>query len=260
MVQDDNPAPEEQLPDQAGNGSEAPPLTRRPLAVAGAFGAVVIVGIILVAVALGGGGGNDDGKRSGGSANAGIAEQATPQATIDLARPTAAPTGNLNVPSIEGRMLIPKIGVDAPLSYKVVGTDGLPPNPNGPDDIAYYDLTAWPGKGGAPGIGGNAVFAGHVDWGAQHGVGCKNNTVRPPCQAVLWDLGKLAVGDEIRVNANGGSYRYRVTANDVVNATTAPWEEIYASTAKETLTLITCTGVFTGEYDKRVVVTAERVT
>ena len=62
------------------------------------------------------------------------------------------------------------------------------PNPNGSDDVAYYNFSAWPGKGGAPGQGGNSVFAGHVDSGRAP---CKNGTVPPPCEAVFWDIGSF---------------------------------------------------------------------
>src|SRR3989304_2842744 len=63
-----------------------------------------------------------------------------------------------------GRIVIAKIGVDAPLTYKPVvpdpnGGTTYPPNPDGADDVAYYDFSAYPGLGGGPGIGGNSVFA-----------------------------------------------------------------------------------------------------
>ena len=73
-------------------------------------------------------------------------------------------------------------------------------NPDGPDDVAYYNFSAWPGKGGAPGLGGNAVFAGHVDSGTK---ACNNGAVPPPCQAVFWDISALRLGDEVQVHVDG---------------------------------------------------------
>lgn len=158
----------------------------------------------------------------------------------------------------EDRFVISKFGVDAPLTYRKVGKDGQMPNPDGPDDIAYYDFSEWPGIGGAPGKGGNGVFAGHVDSGQKS---CKNGTVKPPCEAVLWDLNKLRAGDEIEVRVSGQSYEYRVTSNQPVPATTGPWDQIVSSTAEESITIITCGGDFnreTREYTNRQVVTAVR--
>ena len=71
---------------------------------------------------------------------------------------------------------------------------------------------------------------------------------------------KLALGDMIQVQLSGVTYNYKVTANDVVDARTADWTKIYATTAQETVTLITCGGEFSGgEYNKRLIVTAARV-
>jgi sortase (surface protein transpeptidase) len=132
------------------------------------------------------------------------------------------------------------------------------PNPDGPDDVAYYDFSAWPGKGGRPGAG-NPVFAGHVDSGHQP---CDYGTVPPPCTAVLWDLNNLALGDEIQIVVDGTLYKYSVTSNEPVHASSGPWDQIVSSTAQPTLTIITCGGDFnreTGEYDRRQVVKAELV-
>lgn len=240
------------------------PARRPPLPLIGGFAAIAVIGVIFVLVAFGGGSGDaTDASAQDRQFNAGLAtEVPTPVATIDLTRAPASTDANLNLRSLDnGRLVIKKIGVDAPLTYKEVvpNPNGvtIPPNPNGPDDIAYYDFSAFPGLGGGPGKGGNAIYAGHVDSGK---VPCKNGTVPPPCQAVFWDLKKLVPGDEIEVHVGGQVYRYRVTANQPVLASQTAWEKIYAATAKESMTLITCTGSFiNGEYDQRLIVTAERV-
>jgi LPXTG-site transpeptidase (sortase) family protein len=260
MVIETNSTPEEPQDDGGGR--------RPPIAIIGGLLAVIVIGIILVVVAKGGGGSknnNGGGSNGGDDANlhAGLkteADQPTPEATIDLTRPTPTAIVDQNITSVGAgdRFVISKFGVNAPLSYKVVGPDGQMPNPDGPDDVAYYNFSAWPGKGGAPGKGGNAVFAGHVDSGAK---ACHNGTKPPPCEAVLWDLNQLKVGDEIEIQLSGVSYKYSVTSNQPVSANNAPWDSIVGSTAQESITIITCGGDFnrdTHEYNNRQVVTATK--
>lgn len=240
---------------------------KAPLPVIGGAAALVVIAIIIVGVALSSGGGDDNTTGVTGGSGGIVAQrsptptavhgglqtaQPTPQATADLTQPTAV-AENLN--AIDGRFRIPKFNVDAPLTYRAVGTDGIMPNPEGPDDVAYYDFSAWPGKGGRPGAG-NPVFAGHVDSGREP---CDNGTEPPPCTAVLWDLNNLALGDEIHLVVDGTLYKYAVTSNEPVDAASGPWDQIVSATAEPSLTIITCGGDFnreTGEYDKRQVVKA----
>ena len=240
---------------------------KAPLPVIGGVAALVVIGIIVAGVALSSGG--DDGDSPGTTGSTGATSQRSPTPTsisggLQTAQPTPEATANLtqptaqaeNLQSIEGRFVIPRFAIDAPLTYRAVGSDGIMPNPNGPDDIAYYDFSSWSGFGGKPGAG-NPVFAGHVDSGREP---CNNGTVPPPCQAVLWDLNNLAVGDEVHVVVDGTMYKYAVTSNEPVHAVSGPWDQIVSSTAVPTLTIITCGGDFnreTGEYDQRQVVKAE---
>jgi LPXTG-site transpeptidase (sortase) family protein len=252
----DNQNPIQALIQQIRNG-------QLPLPLLGAIAAIVVVGIILVVVALGGGGGDDDitavrpTAESGGLQTA----QPTPQATIDLARPTSQPAGHWTEINGDFKFVIPKFSIEAPLTYRKVPPTGVMPNPDGPDDVAYYDFSDFDNFGGAPGLGGNAVLAGHVDSGSKP---CKNGTVPPPCEAVLWDLNLLELGDVIEIHANGDIFRYEVTSNQPVSASLndGTWDQIVSSTEQETLTIITCGGDFnreTREYSNRQVVTATRV-
>ena len=235
-------------------------------------GLVVVVAIaVLVAVAASGGGG-DGGSGSGGevgskpatstprSENAGLASPGTQpivEATINLQRPTAVPPVALQSVASGDRLVLPKFGISGQLSIKAVGADGVMPDPTNPDEIAYYDFSAFPGMGGTPGRGGNAVFSGHVDSGFKP---CQNGTVPPPCTAILWELRNVRIGDEIEVHLSAAVYRYRVTANQHFTTSDAPWNQIVATTAQETVTIITCTGEFrSGEYNSRQVVTAIRI-
>ena len=236
-----------------------------PLPLLGGIAGAVVIGIILVVVALGSGGGADNEASSTPRATAesgGLqTSRPTPQATIDLARPTAQPTGHWTDVGPDFTFVISKFGIEAPLTYRKVPSSGVMPNPDGPDDVAYYDFSDFEHFGGAPGLGGNAVFAGHVDSGSK---ACKNGTVPPPCEAVLWDLNLLEVGDIIEIHANGEVYQYEVQTNEPVSANLADgtWDQIVSSTEQETLTIITCGGDFnreTREYSNRQVVTATRV-
>ena len=230
--------------------------------ILGGLALAVIAGIILVVVALGSGGGDDNQTAVGDddTQHAGLAtSEPTPIGTLVLDRPT--PTGVVENPTSVGagdRVRIANANVDAPLTLRKVGLDGQMPDPEGSDDLAIYDFSAWPGKGGAPGKGGNTVLAGHVDSGRK---ACKNGTIPPPCQAVLWDLSKLKLGDEITINYGGQTFTYVVASNQPVSATNGPWDQIVSSTAQESITIITCGGDFnraTGEYSNRQVMTATR--
>jgi LPXTG-site transpeptidase (sortase) family protein len=158
------------------------------------------------------------------------------------------------VPGAEGdRLIIPSIGVDAPMTMRVVTTDAngaaKMENPEGPTDVAWYDFSAFTGLGGRPGVGGNTVISGHVDY---HDYG----------PAVFWDLRNLEAGSEITVHLRDGSeYKYTVQWNRTVEPSSTAWNEIVASTSQESLTMITCAGTFdssTRSYDQRRVVWAIR--
>jgi LPXTG-site transpeptidase (sortase) family protein len=181
----------------------------------------------------------------------------TPEPTpLPPPEPTAVP--QLTTLGSGDRLSIPKFGINAPLTYKSVGPNGQMPDPDGSDDVAYYNFSNFPGFGGAPGKGGNAVFAGHVDSGSKR---CDYGKTPPPCAAVLWNLSKVGVGDEISVQISGTVYTYRVTSATSLGVS-ADWQAVVSATAKESLTIITCGGEFnprTREYDSRQVVKAERV-
>lgn len=62
--------------------------------------------------------------------------------------------------------------------------------------------------------------------------------------------------------ADGKTYSYRVSETHLYDSDTAPVDEIIGDTPVESVTLITCEGVFekgSAEYNKRRVVRAERV-
>jgi sortase (surface protein transpeptidase) len=70
----------------------------------------------------------------------------------------------------------------------------------------------------------------------------------------------LKPGDAVDVMLQDGThYQYRVTQMAVYGADDAPVDTIIGTTPTESVTLITCNGVFSaGEYNNRLVVRAER--
>lgn len=153
--------------------------------------------------------------------------------------PTPEPT-----PSAVTRLVVPKIGIDAPVVTLTVDGNGLMQSPSGPEEVGWYDFT------GNPGLGGNAVFSGHVDY-------------RNYGPAVFWELRNLTPGDVVEVRLEDGSaYTYVVVKANSYPANDAPIEEIVGPTPRESVTLITCAGSFdynVRQYSHRLVVRAERL-
>ena len=166
----------------------------------------------------------------------------TPLPTATAApEPTVAPTVAPEVPI--ARLVIPSIRVNAPVTPRGVSADGVMEDPKGPTEVAWYTFSALPNRPG------NIVMAGHVDY-INYGA------------AVFYSIGKLKQGDEIRIDLqNGETATYRVTSVTLYDEATAPVAEIVGPTDVETVTLITCGGVFNRalrEYESRTVVKAER--
>jgi LPXTG-site transpeptidase (sortase) family protein len=161
--------------------------------------------------------------------------------------PTPQPTPEPPPPPSEApvaRLRIGSIGVDAPIVYLGVDPDGVMQSPKTAYEVGWYDFSAHPS------FDGNAVFAGHVDLAS---VGA----------AVFWRLRQVAEGDDIEVSLEDGTtYAYKVVSTNSYASGDAPVEEIIGPTERDSITLITCDGTFntrTREYDKRLIVRAEKV-
>lgn len=163
-----------------------------------------------------------------------LAEPAAEPLASPTAEPSRSPVARIEVPSLQ---------IDAPVVSLGVLAGGVMESPHTPTDVGWYRFSA------QPGTTGNAVFAGHVDY-ANYG------------PAVFYHLRDLKFGDVVRVELeDGSSFSYSVVSSYVYNADDAPVQQIVGPTPNETITLITCTGVFDRnvlEYDKRLVVRAER--
>ena len=183
----------------------------------------------------------------GGSDEEASVAQETPHATVGVTAPPPAAVERLGE---SYRMIIEKIGVDAPVAVYGLDENRVPIVPTGPDAsqvVAWYDFSQKPGSGG------NAVFAGHVTWNGQ---------------AVFYSLTSVQAGDIIKFRDNGGrEIAYRVTSNALMDPNDPNALQMMYPTSNDVVTIITCGGsfyhtgdpVFGGDYTNRIVVRGELV-
>ena len=183
----------------------------------------------------------------GGSDEEAPVVQGSATATVG---PTSPPTNAPPPLSSSYRMIIDKLGVDAPVATYGLDENDIPIVPTGPDAadvVAWYDFSA------QPGTGGNSVFAGHVTWFG-NGVFLKLDTIQ--------------AGDTIRLlDDKGAEVVYRVTANQSLAPDDPEAVKTMYPTDKDMVTIITCGGTFFdtgdpvagGDYTHRIVIKAELV-
>jgi LPXTG-site transpeptidase (sortase) family protein len=127
------------------------------------------------------------------------------------------------------RLLIPKIGVDAPftdLSINAKGQLEAPP----PNDT---NLVGWHAQGASPGETGTAIIAGHVD--------------TKTSAAVFARLRELEKGDVFRVErADGRKASFVVDDAETFDKDNFPSRRVYGDTGEAQVRLITCAG----DYDR----------
>lgn len=155
-----------------------------------------------------------------------------------------SPKPQQNVDPLPVRLHIPAIDVDTEVEEVGQTTSGAMDVPKNVDNVAWYELGAFPGRAG------NAVIAGHLDriGGAP---------------AVFWKLDKLQLGDEVLVeDITGTTHRYQVVNVESYPYDQAPMADIFGFTLKSRLNLITCRGRWDQAqqtYANRLVVFAEFV-
>ncbi|GAC1636242.1 MAG: hypothetical protein NVS4B9_29440 [Ktedonobacteraceae bacterium] len=115
----------------------------------------------------------------------------------------------------------------------------------------YWTSVFWYAPGAAPGQGGNAVIAGHVD-----------RVGGDP--AIFWSLRSLTPGDTLSVLTLEGKSLHFMVKRVVTYPATAPGQDVikavFGPTNEHHLNLITCSGVWTGSgYDARLVVFTTQV-
>jgi LPXTG-site transpeptidase (sortase) family protein len=162
-------------------------------------------------------------------------------------RSDAVQTGPGPITGTDMTLSIPKIGVNAAVSGRTVGTSGQMGDPSGAYMVVWYDFNSHIGLGGRPGDpGANIVMAGHVDY---IGVG----------PAVFWGIRDLVPGDVVTIYSATGTYNYAVQWAHWVE----PYEDFTSYVAQqgvESVTLVTCIGGFSGgHYSNRIAVRATRI-
>ncbi len=167
--------------------------------------------------------------------------------TTPLPSPAAEPPIELPIEPPLGstpfQLVIPRIGVDATVNAFGLDSDSVPEVPRNGQEVAWYNWSS------EPGMGSNAVLAGHRTWG---GAG------------VFFDLEQLSDGDQILLRADDGAeLSYKVEENFLIDPSDSSALAMMAPTNDDTITVITCGGDYSptggrfgGYYSDRRVVRA----
>lgn len=185
---------------------------------------------------------SDGGSSSDSSGSAGAAQTGRSRPAPSYDQGPAAGSGD--------RLVIPSIGVNAPVTMRVVGPDGAMGNPNGPEDVVWYDFSAYAGLGGYPGNGGNAVYAGHVNY-------------RNYGAAVFANIESLGPGDLIEVyRGDGQVISYSVQWTTWAEGEGSNFTGYVQAEGFDEITLVTCVGTWdpgARQYSNRLVVRGKRI-
>jgi sortase (surface protein transpeptidase) len=156
----------------------------------------------------------------------------------------APPGGSESTAAAPVRLSIPSIGVEAPVVRLDLNPDRTIQVPAG------FDTPGWYARGPAPGEDGAAVILGHLD------------SYTGP--AVFWRLAELHGGDQVRVRRRDGyDVTFTVERTESYPVDSFPSFDVYGSTSRPELRLITCGGTYSrarGQYLSNVVVFASLAT
>jgi LPXTG-site transpeptidase (sortase) family protein len=148
--------------------------------------------------------------------------------------PGPSPTG--------GRILLPSIGVDAPVVRVGVDSASKMVVPHNARDVAWLD------RGGIPGYTNNVVLAGHIAYSRVAGS--------------FGRIGDLKKGDVVELKMNGKTHKYRVVWNCLFGRESDRAEQIMGYTYEPSVTLISCGGGWDAgarTHTSRVAVRAEQI-
>jgi sortase (surface protein transpeptidase) len=166
---------------------------------------------------------------------------ALPPTSAALPPASASPQEPGMPTSVPVRIVIPAIGVDAPLIRvgQVGHSVGVPP-------LGDLNLAGWFDRTVTPGQNGPSLIDGHVDSYAG--------------PSVFFNLKNLKPADQIRVlGADGTTAVFRVTWVQIVAKAAFPWHTVLGPTSYPALRLVTCGGPFdslTGHYIDNIIVYA----
>jgi LPXTG-site transpeptidase (sortase) family protein len=198
--------------------------------------------LLVLAAAACSGGENGGGHTFGDLPASNSAQNVATAVPAPVAMPDQSPLAAFSLPrfSVSGNVVVK--GIDP--------STNIMQSPDNKDDVAYYSFSGHPGFGCASaGRCANAVLSGHVDWYTGQ-------------TGVFWHLKDLNQGDEVDLTLQDGTVlKYQVVANTIYKSEEAPVADILGDTAQESVTLITCDGVFNKslqEYNSRRIVRAVR--
>lgn len=140
-----------------------------------------------------------------------------------------------------GRLVIPRIGVDAAIEERGMDEYGVMENPSGAEKVGWYNFMPLPNQGK------NVFLAGHVQYGG--------------APAVFWDLGSLEPGDQVIIRAAGVEFHYSIVSKDYQTKSGSLYSVI-DPVESEVVTLITCAGDYVpgaGDFSHRWIVRGVRV-
>jgi hypothetical protein len=164
--------------------------------------------------------------------------------------PAVGPGANNAQVPIGDKLIIPSANINTEVARATVSASGQMPDPTGYFNAVWYDFSSWPGMGGYVNAG-NMVLSGHVD--------CARCVNGGSGTAVFWSVRNLKPGDTAEYrSADGKTISYVVVDSHAVG-TDADFGAIVASSSAD-MTLITCTGTFSGgEYNQRHIVAFKKV-
>jgi Sortase domain len=178
------------------------------------------------------------GSYAGGTASPAVtaARPAASHGSGTAGPPAAAPAvTSVRVPV---RLLIPAIGVNAPVLPTGVQAGGGLAIPPDPADVGWWAGGGFPGE-----PAGAVILAGHID-----------SAVSGP--GALLRLQDVRPGTTVTVVAAGQAYRYRVFALRGYAKTALPVTAVFGQQVTARLVLISCGGAFdatTGHYEENIV-------
>ncbi len=139
-------------------------------------------------------------------------------------------------------LVVPAAGIEAAIVAVGLTHDGAMDVPKRPSDVGWFEYSP------RPGMAGNSILAGHLDWQG--------------APAVFTKLAMVKSGDPVVVREADGKERgFAVEWRREVPADGAPPRQVFEPIISPGLTLITCGGRYnpvTRRYDTRIVVRAVR--